>query len=107
MTRGAAFAAVARIAMAAAGRSVAETRAATVAQARDNIRTFLADAGGGPWFFFFGPSTTHRGGVKGSGPALWGIDLDAIRGRRPPGAMRVPPWLAAACSPATTSPTPT
>lgn len=67
----------------AAGRSVAEAREEIVGQARENFRSFLADAGAGPWFFFFGPTTTHRTWVKGSGRALWGIDPDSLRGRMP------------------------
>jgi N-sulfoglucosamine sulfohydrolase len=68
--------------MVAEGRSIVEARAAIVAQIRGNFRTFLAE-GSAPWFFFCGPTTTHRPWVKGSGKALWGIDPDSLRGRMP------------------------
>ncbi|MFM7207804.1 MAG: sulfatase [Planctomycetaceae bacterium] len=67
----------------AGGQTVAEARAAIVAQIRDNFRRFLDEGGDAPWLFFCGPTTTHRPWVKGSGRALWGIDPDALRGRMP------------------------
>jgi uncharacterized sulfatase len=69
--------------MVAAGRSVAEARAAIVAQIRDNFRAFLDEGGDAPWLFFCGPTTTHRTWVQGSGRALWGIDPESLRGRMP------------------------
>ena len=68
----------------AAGSTPAAARAAILAQVRANFDAFLA-AGptAGPWLYCFGPGTTHRAWVKGSGRALWGIDPDALRGRLP------------------------
>jgi len=69
--------------MLAEGHDIAAARAAVVAQIRDNFRAFLDSAGGGPWLFVCGPTTTHRGWVKGSGQTLWGIDPATLRGRMP------------------------
>ena len=38
---------------------------------------FQADAAGGPWLYFCGPTNTHRTWARGSGKALWGIDPDS------------------------------
>ena len=71
-------------ALVAEGATVAAARAAIVAEARANVAAFLADVPPDrPWFFLFGPTTTHRSWIPGSGRALWGIDPDALRGRLP------------------------
>lgn len=66
------------------GQTVAAARAEILAQARGNFDAFLAERKPGqPWHFFFGPTTTHRTWIKGSGKALWGIEPDALKGRMP------------------------
>ncbi|HUR59963.1 MAG TPA: sulfatase-like hydrolase/transferase, partial [Opitutaceae bacterium] len=56
------------------GQSVDQARAAILAQVRGNFDAFLAARKQGePWHYFFGPTTTHRMWIKGSGKALWGI----------------------------------
>jgi N-sulfoglucosamine sulfohydrolase len=69
------------------GRSLADARAAMVAEVRGNFAAFLKShaetAAASPWLYTFGPTTTHRGWVKGSGKKLWGIDPDSLRGRLP------------------------
>ncbi len=66
------------------GMSVAEAREKILAQVRGNFDDFLADRQPGkPWLYFFGPTTTHRFWVKGSGKVLWGIDPDSLKGRLP------------------------
>jgi arylsulfatase A-like enzyme len=53
-------------------------------QVRGNFDAFLAAREQGkPWCFWFGPTTTHRTWIKGSGKALWGIDPDALKGKLP------------------------
>jgi len=66
------------------GASVAEAREKILAQVRGNFDDFLAACKPGqPWHYFFGPTTTHRKWVKGSGKLLWGIDPDSLKGRLP------------------------
>jgi len=53
-------------------------------QARANFDAFLADRKPGqPWLFYFGPTTTHREWVKGSGLKHWNIDPDRLKGKLP------------------------
>ena len=67
-----------------AGVSVTEAREKILAQVRGNFDDFLADRQPGkPWLYFFGPTTTHRFWVKGSGKILWGIDPDSLKGKLP------------------------
>ena len=71
--------------MVAEGETVEGARERVLAQVRGNFDAFLADATPGkPWLYFFGPTTTHRKWVKGSGKALWGIDPGALQGKMPP-----------------------
>src|SRR5262245_30432179 len=66
------------------GASVAEARQKILAQVRGNFEKFLADQKTGqPWLFWFGPATTHRVWIKGSGKRLWGIEPDLLHGRMP------------------------
>lgn len=68
----------------AGGSTPAAARAAILAQAGANFDAFLAAGpAAGPWLYCFGPGTTHRAWVKGSGRSLWGIDPDCLRGRLP------------------------
>lgn len=51
---------------------------------RGNFDDFLASRKPGePWHYFFGPTTTHRKWVKGSGKLLWGIKPDSLKGELP------------------------
>ncbi len=55
-----------------------------LAQVRDNFDDFIAsNEKGKPWHYFFGPVTTHRKWVKGSGKKLWGIEPNALKGKLP------------------------
>ncbi|MGH8018397.1 MAG: sulfatase family protein [Opitutaceae bacterium] len=66
------------------GLSVTEARAEILEQVRGNFDAFLADRKPGqPWHYFFGPTTTHRKWIKGSGKALWGIDPGRLEGKMP------------------------
>ncbi|HNQ88821.1 MAG TPA: family 43 glycosylhydrolase [Verrucomicrobiota bacterium] len=61
-----------------------EARAQILAQVRQNFEDFLAARPPDrPWFYFFGPTTTHRTWIKGSGKRLWDIDPESLRGRMP------------------------
>ena len=62
-----------------------------LAQVRTNFDAFLADRKPGqPWLYFFGPTTTHRTWIKGSGKKHWGIDPDALKGKLPKPLPDVP-----------------
>ena len=66
------------------GLSVAAAREKIFAQVRGNFDAFLTDRKPGqPWLYWFGPTTTHRTWVKGSGKKLWGIEPESLRGRMP------------------------
>ncbi len=66
------------------GMTVAAAREEILAQVRGNFDAFLADRKPGqPWHFFFGPTTTHRKWIKGSGKALWGIEPEKLKGKMP------------------------
>ncbi len=64
------------------GMSVAEAREKIHDQVRGNFDAFLADRRTNqPWLYFFGPTTTHRTWIKGSGKKLWGIEPESLKGR--------------------------
>jgi len=66
------------------GLSVAEARQKILEQVRGNFDDFLSSTEKGkPWHYFFGPVTTHRKWVKGSGKKLWGIEPDSLKGKLP------------------------
>lgn len=66
----------------AAGKPLERAREEVLAQVRGNFADLLAAREKGkPFFYWFGPTTTHRTWVKGSGKALWGIDPDALTGK--------------------------
>ncbi len=66
------------------GETVAAARAKIIAEVRANFDTFLAARKAGePWHYFFGPTTTHRTWVKGSGKKLWGLEPDSLKGKLP------------------------
>lgn len=66
------------------GSSVAEAREKILAQVRGNFDTFLAARKASqPWLYWFGPTTTHRTWIKGSGKKLWDIEPESFRGKLP------------------------
>jgi N-sulfoglucosamine sulfohydrolase len=66
------------------GLSIAAARDKILGQVRGNFEAFLDKRKlGQPWLYWFGPTTTHRAWVRGSGKALWNIDPDALRGKMP------------------------
>src|SRR6185369_9058337 len=71
-------------AMVAAGQTIDQAREKILSQVRGNFDSFLADRKAGqPWLYWFGPTTTHRTWIKGSGKKLWNIDPDSLKGRMP------------------------
>lgn len=77
--------------MIAAGQSPDAARDQVFRQVRENFDAFLADRKAGqPWLYWFGPTTTHRRWIKGSGKQLWGIEPEALRGKLPPFLPDVP-----------------
>jgi N-sulfoglucosamine sulfohydrolase len=68
----------------AGGLGVKAAREKILAQVRGNFEAFLADRKPGqPWLYQFGPTTTHRTWIKGSGKTHWGIDSEALKGKMP------------------------
>lgn len=73
------------------GQSLEAAREKIYAQVRANFDAFLGDRKPGqPWHYWFGPTTTHRRWIKGSGKKLWGIEPDALKGKLPPFLPDVP-----------------
>jgi N-sulfoglucosamine sulfohydrolase len=66
------------------GLTLEQARNEILSQVRDNFNSFLATTEKGkPWHFFFGPTTTHRVWIKGSGKKLWNIEPDSLKGKLP------------------------
>jgi arylsulfatase A-like enzyme len=73
------------------GLGLESAREKIYAQVKANFEAFLADRKAGqPWLYWFGPTTTHRRWIKGSGKKLWGIEPDSLRGKLPPFLPDVP-----------------
>ena len=73
------------------GLSVEAAHQEILAQVRANFDAFLAARKPDqPWLYFFGPTTTHRTWVKGSGKKHWGIDPDALKSKLPKPLPDVP-----------------
>ena len=66
------------------GANLEEAKEKILSQVRGNFDTFLKPhREGQPWLYWFGPTTTHRMWIKGSGKKLWGIDPDSLTGKLP------------------------
>ena len=66
------------------GMTLTEAREKILIQVRGNFNDFLTQhAKGQPWHYFFGPTTTHRTWIKGSGKKLWGIEPESLKGKLP------------------------
>ncbi|QEL13945.1 sulfatase family protein [Limnoglobus roseus] len=73
------------------GTPLEKARDELLGQVRGNFADFLtAREKGKPFFYLFGPTTTHRTWIKGSGKALWGIDPDSLKGKLPAQLPDVP-----------------
>ncbi len=77
--------------MVAQGRPLAAAKNVLYDEVRGNFNAFLAARKPGqPFCYWFGPTTTHRKWMKGSGKKLWGIDPDTLKGKMPPYLPDVP-----------------
>jgi len=66
------------------GMPLQQAREDVLEQVRHNFKDFLAAREKGhPWHYFFGPTTTHRIWIKGSGKKLWGIEPESLKGKMP------------------------
>lgn len=73
------------------GLSVEAAHQEILSQVRQNFDDFLAARPAGqPWLYYFGPTTTHRTWIKGSGKKHWGIDPEALKGKLPRALPDVP-----------------
>jgi N-sulfoglucosamine sulfohydrolase len=73
------------------GQTLDAAREKIFGQVRANFDAFLADRKPAqPWLYWFGPTTTHRRWIKGSGKRLWGIEPEALKGKLPPFLPDVP-----------------
>jgi len=73
------------------GESVAQAKERLLRQVEENFAAFLRQRPKGqPFFYWFGPTNTHRSWARGSGQKLWGIDPEQLRGRLPPFLPDVP-----------------
>ena len=68
----------------AGGLPLPEAKARLLGTVRENFRAFLrARPGDAPFFYWFGPTNTHRAWEKGSAKALWKLDPDELKGKMP------------------------
>jgi arylsulfatase A-like enzyme len=66
------------------GATVEAARTKLLEEVRGNFQAMLAaKSAGQPFAYWFGPTTTHRAWVRGSGKRLWDIDPDALKGKLP------------------------
>jgi arylsulfatase A-like enzyme len=66
------------------GATVEAARTKLLEEVRGNFQAMLAaKPAGQPFAYWFGPTTTHRAWVRGSGKRLWDIDPDALKGKLP------------------------
>lgn len=73
------------------GRSPTEARRELLPEIRENLDHFLAAREPGrPFFYFFGPTNTHRKWQRGSGQKLWGLSPDALSESMPAFLPNVP-----------------
>ena len=71
--------------MVADGVSVESAKQKLYNEVASNFDDFLfARKPGQPFFYWFGPTNTHRKWANGSGRALWGINPDDLRRKMPP-----------------------
>lgn len=74
-----------------AGKSLETSREQMHAEVRGNFGDFLKSREAGkPFLYWFGPTTTHRTWIKGSGKALWNIDPESLKGKLPANLPDVP-----------------
>lgn len=68
--------------MMAKGKSFERAKQIILNEVEGNFEAFLAaKKPNQPFFYWFGPTNTHRSWVKGSGEALWGINPGKLKGK--------------------------
>ncbi len=73
------------------GQNVETVKQRLVAEATGNFATLLKQRDPAkPFFYWFGPTNTHRTWTRGSGKAIWNIDPDDLRSKLPPFLADVP-----------------
>ncbi|MCS7021532.1 MAG: sulfatase [Gemmataceae bacterium] len=73
------------------GATVEQAKERLLRQVDENFASFLQKRSPQqPFFYWFGPTNTHRLWARGSGKKLWGIDPDQLKGRLPPFLPDVP-----------------
>jgi len=73
------------------GQSLPAAREELLDEVRGNFDSFLAAREKGkPFLYWFGPTTTHRTWIKGSGKNLWGIEPESLKGMLPANLPDVP-----------------
>ncbi len=71
------------------GKHLNEAKESLYKQCLDNFDSFLTAArktsedAAKPFFYYFGPTNTHRAWEKGSGKALWNLNPDDLKGKLP------------------------
>lgn len=66
------------------GMPLHEAKTRLLGEVKENFRSFLrARRENQPFFYWFGPTNTHREWVRGSGKALWNLDPDDLKGNLP------------------------
>lgn len=66
------------------GKTLEEAMQGVMSEVRQNFRDFLAAREDGkPFCYWFGPTTTHRKWLKGSGATQWGTNPDDLQGKMP------------------------
>ena len=66
------------------GFSIEEAKSPLYNEVRENFQDFITNREEGkPFFYWWGPTTTHRKWKRGSGKKLWGIEPDELRGKLP------------------------
>lgn len=77
--------------MVASGKTFDEAKTQLLGTVGKNFDAFLAARSPGqPWCYWFGATNVHRAWKKGSGPKLWGIDPDTLKGKLPAHLPDVP-----------------
>ncbi len=73
------------------GQDIEQAKAQLVAEVAANFTSLLEQRDPSkPFFYWFGPTHTHRPWVRGSGKALWNLDPDLLRGKLPAFLADVP-----------------
>ena len=77
--------------MVANGKTIESAKQDLYAEIKTNFDAFLNNRNASqPFCYWFGPTNVHRKWIRGSGKALWNIELDLLKGKLPPFFPDVP-----------------